>query len=148
MDGSDFIKTAELLCQNVSHEAHQRSATSRAYYACFLVTRSTVFKNVPKKSLFACASVSQEPDITHSLLRRWLKNCKNELVRGLGHDLGDLFVERGKADYDMDRAHTHEKAREAVDNAREYLRQLEATEPSLIGSQVDESLRQEHPGRT
>jgi len=147
MDGTDFIKTAELLCQNVSHEAHQRSATSRAYYACFLATRSTVYNYTPRQSLLACATVGRERDIRHEPLQRWLKNCSEAAVRGLGQDLGDLLAERGKADYAMDRAYIHESARETVDNAKDYLAQLRATEASLIGAQVDESLRRESGGK-
>jgi hypothetical protein len=145
MDGTEFIQTARLLCLYVEREANLRSAISRAYYACFLATRKTVFENTPRESL-AGASVGTERDIRHASLKRWLKNCSDQAVRALGVDLGDLEGERNKADYDMSRCYTHDQARETVDNARDYLAQLGSVEASLIGSQVGACLRQECQG--
>ncbi len=144
MDGADFIKTAELLCLYVDREASLRSAISRAYYACFLVTRKTVFDNTPRGSL-AAASVKSERDIMHSNLKEWLKHGSDESVRALGHELGDLYAERKMADYDMRRSYTHPKARETVANARDYMEQLRAVEEALIGQQVAVYLGQIYP---
>ena len=141
MQGAEFIETAELLCQHVSQEAHQRSATSRAYYACFLMTRSAVFQGTPREAL-ARASVTSQRDIEHGQLKRWLKHCTQDSVRDIGHDLGDLSAERRRADYNMEMTYTYEKARATVDDARDYLEQLAGVGASPIGDQVAQYLRQ------
>lgn len=87
MNPAEFIRLAEKLSvQQAAVPAVLRTATSRAYYGAFHLTRQYFI------------SLGFQPGASHDL-PRWLSNCPHELGTKLGNFLSELQTQRIKADY-------------------------------------------------
>lgn len=139
MNGRDFLNTAKFLKNESDDEAGQRSAISRAYYACFLATRSITFENARPRSLGA-NGISREKLIGHDKLTQMLKGSHKEQVEILGEELGDMLGQRKKADYDMQDSTICTKVEDLIEDAERYLQQLDSVESSEIGGGASDYL--------
>jgi hypothetical protein len=91
MTGQDFLSLAIALVGGTS-EAEWRTASSRAYYAAFHVTRDN-FQGLG----FAVSRT----DAAHNYLGHRLQNCGQPLLEQAGRDLDSLRSFRNQADYDL-----------------------------------------------
>jgi len=120
MNGKDFLITARFLQRNGKKEADFRSIISRAYYACYLVTR-----DIAKKACYDNARKKALGKMRHENLVTYLKNHGPTLnVKMLGTDLGSLQARRNCADYAMSETITSLLANKAVEDADAFLSAL------------------------
>lgn len=120
---SDFVGTADRLLASAKNAADRRTVVGRAYYAVYGSFRSRLIaaKGSTSRKLFG-----QSGKHTRILVRMtWLSEFKAMQLR-----LSGLFRQRADCDYEYDDQHTPstEKARGAVDTARDLLEELDAIE--------------------
>jgi len=93
-----MIVPADLLAlakkQLGNDEASNRSAVSRAYYACYHDVRATAMKQLGYSNYTGVSG--------HKHLRKYLLKHENTLVKAIGRDMIFLLRERVKADYKLD----------------------------------------------
>jgi hypothetical protein len=116
MNGRDFLAVAERLV-TASTEADWRSATSRAYYASFHVTRHLFFDlgfAVPRA------------DRAHQYLVLRLSNCGETAGEQAGRDFDTLRRLRNRADYDEEPGLPQAQAVASVRLAKDLVRVLDS----------------------
>ena len=123
MDGRFFLGTAHFLSNDGNDEAAHRSAMSRAYYACFLVTRTIVFNNCCTATRTK-AGIKNERSILHKPLQQYLKNSSDKPVQR--------------------QAITADDAEDAIANAEAFLKALDGIGPISIGEAVEEYIAKTH----
>lgn len=137
MDGNLFLGTAHLLRNRGSGEADYRSAISRAYYACFIVTRKLAFRTCSQNSR-KIAHIKSEQCIGHKTLKNYLKNGSDDRsVCGLGEDFTGLQGNRIDADYNMKQTITFNDAHDAIEAAEAFFESLSQIPDKAIGDAVD-----------
>lgn len=140
MDGRLFHTSANFLLNNGQNEADYRSAISRAYYACFLVTRMIAFTNCDLQ-VRRIAGLTKERNIRHKVLSGYLKNSSDTTLKSLGQDLAGLYGNRVDADYNMSGSISCDDAKGAVEDANCYLTSISQITPSLIGEAMEKYIK-------
>jgi uncharacterized protein (UPF0332 family) len=116
MNPRDFLDVAGELAAE-STEAHWRSAISRAYYAAFHIARGLLRR---------CGFAVPFAGPAHEYLPRRLMNGGHPDVSRAGDLLTDLRQRRNRADYDLGRPVDEQAAVDAVLDADDVIRTLEA----------------------
>jgi len=141
MNGRLFLGTARFLRNNGSDEAAYRSAVSRAYYACFIVTRDLAFHACGSEARRK-AGIKNERNIGHDPLQRYLKSGATESIQQLGQDLAALHGNRIDADYNMKQTITDEDAQYAIEETEALLELLSQTPIKKdVGEAIDNYVR-------
>lgn len=140
MDARLFLGTARFLRNNGSDEAAYRSAVSRAYYACFIVTRDLAFHACGSETRRK-ARIKNERNIGHESLQRYLKSGATESIRQLGQDLAALHGSRIDADYNMKQAIAVEDAQDSIEEAEALLELLSQIPIKDVGEAIDNYVR-------
>lgn len=145
MDGKLFLGTARFLRHNGLDEAAYRSAISRAYYACFIATRSIAYNACKDVSLKEKTGIYNEEKIRHENLRNYLKNSSKTEIQKLASDLFSLSGNRNDADYKMGKEITVDDAQSAIEEAEAFFESLANTPKEDIGKAMEECLRKTYP---
>ncbi|MBY0227850.1 MAG: HEPN domain-containing protein [Gemmataceae bacterium] len=126
MNPRDFHRAAEEFVEGDS-EAHWRSATSRAYYAAFLVGRQVLQR---------CGFRVPRADGAHNYVIWRLSNSGDCDVRGAGSELDILRTSRNQADYEVELNVAQWEAEARVESAREIIETLDAAlaDPALLAA--------------
>jgi len=119
MNGRDFLDTARSWAGR-GREADERSAVSRAYYACFHVARDF---------LAALRFRTPRADRAHNYLYVRLNNCGLRHVEGAAIRLDILRGLRNQADYDLHRPLSSSAAPDSIADAEFVIRTLDALSP-------------------
>jgi uncharacterized protein (UPF0332 family) len=145
VDGKCFLGTAQFLLSGGADEAAYRSAVSRAYYACFPEARQVAFDHCGHDARRK-ARIRTERDILHEKLQFYLKmEGGPEAIRKLGENLAGLYGKRKEADYDMRAALSSADARDAIEEARAFLRDLAQASPAAVGKAMERHISATHP---
>jgi uncharacterized protein (UPF0332 family) len=144
VNGELFLHTARFLLSNGRNEADFRSAISRAYYACFLVTRKIAFDNCSADVRLA-ASIRNERGIKHNKLPEYLKHASRRDVQQLGRELDSLCHNREDADYQMTGTISAQDAQDAVALAESLLQDISRIPAGEIGRSMEGYIRQVYP---
>ena len=131
MTGADFLQLAARLVAGPT-EAEWRTASSRAYYACFHAARdllSTLGFRVPLT------------DQAHNYLYARLNNCGEASLQQAATDLYELRQIRNRADYSLNRVHTRLLAIGQVALAR-HLFQTLTTIDETIHSRITDVMKE------
>lgn len=134
MNGKQFLSSATLLLNKGSGEADFRSSISRAYYACFLVTRKRLFDSCG----ISMIGYKKEKRIKHKSIFDYLKHSSDQAIRELGDDLVSLYGIRIDADYDMSASIMKGDANDAVQNADCFLKALLSVNDQQIKTAVED----------
>jgi uncharacterized protein (UPF0332 family) len=124
MNGRAFLDVADELVTG-AHEAHWRSAVSRAYYATFHLARAL---------LEGCGFGAPRAETAHAYLSLRLSNCGHPDLSVVGRELAELRRERNRADYDIASVLPAPRAIDLVETAARLSELLEGAlaDPSLI----------------
>jgi uncharacterized protein (UPF0332 family) len=132
MNARDFLNVAYELLEG-NHEAHWRTAVSRAYYAAFHAARDL---------LVQCGFTVPREERAHTHLRMRLMNSGHPDVAQAGTWLNDLRSDRNYADYDFEGALKHADAVEAVQAADDAIQLLEeAAALPTVCQRITEAMR-------
>jgi hypothetical protein len=130
MTGHDFLTLAVALATGPT-EAEWRSASSRAYYAAFHLTRD----------LFSGLGFAvPRADPAHKYLAYRLQNCGEPRLAQTGRDLEILRSSRNQADYDLAPAFSQQLAAEDSDLAREIIQALTVAAVEPTRTQVRDAI--------
>ena len=146
MDGKLFLGTAHFLKDKGTNEADYRSSISRAYYACFLEARRIAFGNCGER-VREKAKIWNEKYIGHENLQYFLKQSAIERIRQLGENLAGLHGNRKNADYDMTKSVSSQDAKDALDEAGEFLKDISQISPKEIGQSIENYLNEIYPNK-
>lgn len=107
----DYLKIAEEL-KDHSEESYNRTAISRAYYACFHIAKNRItFRDItPNVHTSLCDKLEKSDLANH---------------RVAGAILKGLRIKRNNADYDLSPTQTKQKANDVYAEALEFLDQLD-----------------------
>jgi hypothetical protein len=97
MDWNSYLKLAERLLDSAQNEADVRSATSRAYYACYNLARRYKERHglIPPPPPKHRKSWGSHEEVWHAIKASRLPQCA--VICDLGFDLRN---QRNRADYD------------------------------------------------
>lgn len=145
MDGKQFLGTARFLRHKGTDEAAFRSAVSRAYYACFIVTRDVAYSACCNITLKKKAGIINEAKVGHQPLRNYLESSSKPEVKMLAADLAGLSGNRNDADYKMNQKITEYDAQSAIEEAEAYLKALSEIPSVDIGKAMEAFLKTTNP---
>lgn len=116
-EGRDFLATASFLATRTDDEGSQRSAISRAYYACFHRARDFSREH---------SAVIRHDGSAHSAVQRFLRTSSPKLA----WDLRRLHTLRKSADYDFPfpNGDPAEEAQSAIGRASRIIAAIDALE--------------------
>ncbi len=115
MNPRDFLEVADELATG-AHEAHWRSAVSRAYYGAF---------HVGRELLVRCGFIVPEDDKAHAYVYMRLSNSGHPDVVQAGTWLDDLRRVRNRADYRLKDVFNQADAIDRDQRAADIIRLLE-----------------------